>query len=381
MSAIVSITDLEALLKPISEETPTGQDLKLVWFDPKKGIYWHDRIREAHRENLYETVPKAPDWPAVIELSTRALSSLTKDLQIAAWLSDALVKSDRHDRLAGLRDGLRLLRGLIEQYWEAVFPASDPEGEDGHFAARANIVSAFDARLAIAVKTIPLTDGATGLKYSYLNWEESKLFDVPDKDQLDSLSSDELERVTQLKAQAEKERKVTSEDWRKAVQGTPYPFFKERLDLLKECAEELEALEEAVDRHFQREAPGVKELRRALEDLISVVAQLERTKRPPEVAAAEDRSPAAGEPGSSNGHSDFTALPGQVSTRQEAFRRLAEVAEYFRQAEPHSPVSYLLHRAIKWGQMPLDIWLHDVVKDLSVLNQFHELLGIKTEGE
>src|SRR5215510_8921423 len=113
-----TVTDLEKLLKPISDESPVGEDLRYVLFDQKKGIYWHDRLREAHRENLYETVPKLPDWPVVIELSTQALSSLTKDLQIAFWLSDALVKYNAHDRLEGLRAGLKLMHGLIEDFWD-----------------------------------------------------------------------------------------------------------------------------------------------------------------------------------------------------------------------------------------------------------------------
>src|SRR5262245_2024944 len=198
MSITVPVADLEALLKPISDEAPAGQDLRSVLLDPKKGFYWHDRIREAHRENPYETVPKLADWQTVMTLSTQALTSLSKDLQIAAWLSDALVKSDRHDRLAGLHQSLKLMRGLIEQYWEGVFPVGDPESDDGHFAARANIMSVFDNRLAFAIKAIPLTESASGLKYSFLNWEESRAFDVPDKDRLDSLSSDEQEKVQSL---------------------------------------------------------------------------------------------------------------------------------------------------------------------------------------
>ncbi|HKX31954.1 MAG TPA: type VI secretion system protein TssA [Blastocatellia bacterium] len=376
MSITVPVADLEALLKPISTEAPAGQDLRSVLLDPKKGFYWHDRIREAHRENPYETVPKLADWPAVMTLSTQALTSLSKDLQIAAWLSDALVKSDRHDRLAGLHQSLKLMRGLIEQYWEGVFPAGDPESDDGHFAARANIMAVFDSRIAFAIKAIPLTESAGGLRYSFLNWEESRLFDVPDKDRLDSLSSDEQDRVQALKEQAAREQKITSEDWRKAANGTPYQFFKERLDLLEACHEELTALDETMDLRFQREAPGVKELRKALEDVTSVIKPLEKEKRPPELMAADGEA----EP-SADGDSGLPPMSGSVRTRQEALRRLAEVAEFFRQTEPHSPVSYLLHRAIKWGNMPLENWLEEVVKDSSVLSHLRETLGIKPDGQ
>ena len=52
----------------------------------------------------------------------------------------------------------------------------------------------------------------------------------------------------------------------------------------------------------------------------------------------------------------------------------------FRRTEPHSPVSYLVQRAITWGQMPLDAWLVDVIKDNNVLAGLRETLGLKGES-
>jgi type VI secretion system protein ImpA len=363
------VADLERLLKPISDEIAVGQDLRHVLIDQKKGIYWHDRIREAHRENLYEDVPKLPDWSVVIDLSTQALTTLTKDLQIAAWLSDALVKHNGHDRLTGLRDSLKLMRGLIEDYWDEVYPAIDPEGDDGYFKARANIIAAFDARLSIAVKTIPLTESATGLKYSYIDWEVAKSSAKDgDGDGFDSFGSE----------QPEQERKVTIEDWDKAVNGTPYQFFRRRLELLQESSAELTALGEAIDLRFEREAPGLKQLGRSLEEITDLVKKMEREKRPPEVAAEIEA--AMGDSDFPNGKEtgfELAAISGSIKSRREALRRLTDIAEYFRQTEPHSPVSYLVQRAIKWGNMPLEVWLEDVVKEDSVLGQLRETLGIK----
>jgi type VI secretion system protein ImpA len=59
---------------------------------------------------------------------------------------------------------------------------------------------------------------------------------------------------------------------------------------------------------------------------------------------------------------------------------LAEVADFFRQTEPHSPVSYLVQRAVKWGNMPLESWLQEVVKDESVLSQIRETLGFAEQN-
>jgi type VI secretion system protein ImpA len=71
---------------------------------------------------------------------------------------------------------------------------------------------------------------------------------------------------------------------------------------------------------------------------------------------------------------------GAVRSRQEALKRLEEVARYFRQTEPHSPVAFLVQRAVKWGNMDLNGWLDDVIKDQAVLSQLRETLGLQSAG-
>jgi type VI secretion system protein ImpA len=68
---------------------------------------------------------------------------------------------------------------------------------------------------------------------------------------------------------------------------------------------------------------------------------------------------------------------GPIQSREEAFRRLAEVAAFLRQTEPQSPVSYLIERAVVWGRMPFDQLLGELIKDTSVRGQVGELLGLK----
>jgi type VI secretion system protein ImpA len=72
------------------------------------------------------------------------------------------------------------------------------------------------------------------------------------------------------------------------------------------------------------------------------------------------------------------AKKGPLSNREEALKRLAEVAEYFHTHEPQSPVAYLVERAIKWGKMPLEAWLEDVIKNDNVMDHLRETLGFKT---
>jgi type VI secretion system protein ImpA len=64
-------------------------------------------------------------------------------------------------------------------------------------------------------------------------------------------------------------------------------------------------------------------------------------------------------------------------TRDEAFTQLAGIAQFFKQTEPQSPVPYLIERAIKWGNMPLEGWLNDVIKDSNVVDSIRDVLGTK----
>lgn len=375
-AAIAPVIDIDNLLIPISEDNPVGNELRYEPVDAKRGISWHDEIREAARENLFEQTPKYADWPKVVELSSKALEKLSKDWQIAAWLVDALVKRDGYDRLAGLRDGMRLMRGLMDRYWDNLYPVIDPEDSDSPFISRVNIISAFSDSLSIAVKKIPLTSNPLGISYNYLQWEESRKFDIPEDSGFDS------EKTLQLIMEAKTEGKITSREWRNAETATPYEYFLERLELIKECRVELKLFDEAMDARFQRivdgklrhEAPGILKLSQSLDAIYELIADLEEKKRPVTID-----SPAPQDSINGAGISLGVAIgQGAVSSRQEALKRLEEVARYFKQTEPHSPVSFLVQRAVRWGNMGLDGWLDDVIKDPMVLAQLRETLGIQS---
>src|SRR2546425_1963044 len=121
------VLDLEALLKPIAGDKPAGESVRYA------GVY--DAIQEARRadDDLpmgdWQREVKSADWRAVINLATDVISGKSKDLQIGAWLVEALTK--RHG-FVGLRDGLNLLREMHEQFWEGLYP----EIEDGDLEFR-----------------------------------------------------------------------------------------------------------------------------------------------------------------------------------------------------------------------------------------------------
>ena len=360
------VIDLAALLSPIAGENPGGENLQY------SGVY--DEIREARRaddtltKGDWETEPKQSEWYKVVDLTTNALTSQSKDLQIAAWLVEAIVV--QHG-FVGLRDGLLLLQGLHEQYWDQLYPPID----DGDLEARANILAALDTHLELPLKSVPLTKSETGVDYSYLQWEDSVKFDFPEN--LETLDADAYSRAANLKAEAEAANKTTSDLWRKAKDKTRRAFYEETFATLNICWQLFQTLDQLIDQKFGRQTPGLGTIRKSLDAIKTLVEKLVKEKRILEPdPVAEATSTDTGTNGEGNSSSSDP-----VQGRAEALRKLAEVAHYFQRTEPHSPVAYLVQRAIKWGQMPLELWLEDVIKDNGVLGQLRETLGLDTQGE
>jgi len=72
---------------------------------------------------------------------------------------------------------------------------------------------------------------------------------------------------------------------------------------------------------------------------------------------------------------------GRIRSRSEAYRMLGEAADYLMTTEPHSPVPYLVKRAVTWGNMSLSELLAEIVNDQSDLHAIHSLLGLRLREE
>jgi type VI secretion system protein ImpA len=359
------LIQFEQMLAPIPGDNPSGANLLYA------GL--HDEVREARRaddvleQGEWKREQKAADWHKVFTLTTEALVTKTKDLQLAAWLAEALV--NLHG-FAGLHDGLKLLSGLVDTYWESLYPEID----EGDMEARANAIDMLNRPFFIAaIQKVPLTGNPVGANYSYVEFKDSAKFDVPDN--LEALEFEARERAVQLKQLAATEGKVTSEQWRTAKNATRRAFCEDVFALLNMCWDQYKALDAILDAKFQKQTPGLTDFKKCLEAVRSAVETMVKEKRLLEPDPVDQAEEAGQEGGAASAAG--ARIGGPVGTRAEAMKRLAEVAEFFRATEPHSPVSYLLQRAIHWGQIPLQTWLEEVIKDAGVLAQILETLGVK----
>lgn len=366
-----SVINLELMLQPISEENPSGEDLRY------SGLY--DEITEARRadddaaQGEWVTELKVSDFRKVIVLAAPALEKDTKDLQIAAWLSEALV---REYGFVGLRDSLKLLVGLQENFWETLFPEID----EGDMEGRANAIAVVDKQTALAIRKAAITGSAN---YGFNDWEDSKRFDIPDN--IETLDSTDQQKFNELRVQAEKENRVTAAKWKIEIAQTRRAFYEELSFTIDECWTQYTELNRVTEEKFDRnQTPGLGNLKKALDDIQTQVKKLLEEKRLAEPdesdAAAEGEEAVGGEEGATVKVAGVATASGAIQSRQDALKRLSDVAAFFQKTEPHSPISYLVQRAVKWGNMPLETWLQDVIKDETVIFQIRQTLGFNTQS-
>ena len=362
-----AVVDLNALLAPISGENLAGEQVRYT------GVY--DAIQEARRADDelpmgdWKREAKAADWLAVIKLSTEALATKSKDLQLAVWLVEALVK--RHG-FPGVRDGFRMLQGLQETFWDGLYP----EVENGDLELRVGPLEWLNQKLPACIQNIALTQG--NKPYSYSQWEESR--------RVDNLGRQDPSAMLAATA----EGKITGEQFDAAVGATGRLFYEGIFEDLNQSKEELSKLESIVDGRFGPDVPSFLGIRKAIDDchsLVSTVIKKKREQDPsyrPEPSGQSATENVAASPASdgamevravaASGAMTWSAEP---QSREEAFQRLVVIANYLKRVEPQHPVSYLLERAVRWTKMPLEEWLGEVVRNDDVLKHLRETLGIK----
>ena len=129
------IMDIDALLAPLLVgDHGEGVDLRGDFSstslyqrlrDARASARAEERARDADGD---DEGPEAAGWRDVLAVGQKALATQSKDLEIAAWMTESLV---RMHGLPGATAGARLIAGLCDGFWDAGFPQPDEEGLEG----------------------------------------------------------------------------------------------------------------------------------------------------------------------------------------------------------------------------------------------------------
>jgi len=337
----------EDLLNPIAGDNPSGQDVR---YDTKLLVY--DKIKEARREDdnlaqgAWEHERKVADFASVRKLAQEALATRTKDLQLAAWLAEAALRTEG---FPGLRQGLVLCHGLIDKFWDTLYPPL----EDGDPELRAAPLDWLGSALEIPLKNTPLVSAG----YDWLKLKESRVVGYEDQAKSD--------KDKKARAKLLAEGKLAPEAFDKAFVETPKGFYLQAEKDLDSCLVALKSLDEMCTAKFGDAAPSLGKLQIALEEVRHAVHTLLEKKRETEpdpveeapAAAATDGAGGTVAAGGSVAHPGAPAIVISVMTssepadRREVIASVARAAAFLRKREPYSPAPYLMMRGLRWGEL------------------------------
>ena len=329
------------LLNPIDGPNPSGADLRYTLYDT---------IKEARREEavpppgMTERDRKVADNPLVIKLTIEALTKKTKDLWLAAWLTEAWLKQNG---FSGLREGLALCHGLVEKFWDTLYPVI----EDGDAELRAAPLEFLGTRLDIALKSVRLVEKE---RYSFTDVQESR--------KLGYEADAKTNEAKQARAAAVQQGKVALEILDKCFEETPKAFYAKAEKDLDGCLQVLAQLKESCDAKFGDMSPSFGKLESTLGEIRPVVhgfLQKKREKEPDPVeevpSEATDATSGVEEVSAAGPVRTGVLISVETSSeppdRLEAVRKIAEAAAFLRRREPRSPASYLMLRGLRWGEL------------------------------
>lgn len=322
----------ESLLQPVAAAAPCGADLE---YDP--AFLELERLVQGKPEQQMgnAVVPaQEPDWDAIVQRAT-ALLGKTKDLRVAFHLTRALLN---RDGFAGLRDGLAVLRGLVERFWHELFPRLDPlEKDDPTFRTNILLGLCEPATVIERVRAIPLV---TSRSFGRLNLRDL------------AIASGELPPAPDAAPPA-----PTAIDG--AFAESPVADLQATASSVRESFEDLAALETAVGAQVGlAHAPSFSSLSRLLRQAHKIlVARLEL--RGVKAASLQEGStgPAATEPAPAAP----AALARTVTSREEVAALFEHICDYYQHCEPSSPMPLLLQRCKRL----VSASFLDIVRDLA----------------
>lgn len=310
----MSTIDIPQLLQEVSPDSPCGGDLA---YDPAFLAFEMAAARKPEQRMGDSIIPgEEPSWP---EVKSKALELLrrTKDLRVAVQLTRSLVHIEG---AAGLRDGLELVAGMLDRYWDGVHPRLDPEdGNDPTMRLNALAsLSDWDGMVR-GVREMPLVSTRGLGRYSLRDIEiadgtASKQpgdeTSAPERGVIDQafleVDMDQLERTAHgLRGAFEIAGKIAS-----LVSGKVGGSRTVDLDRLTSC---LKSANQILARQLARRGGG-----------------------PVPGEGDQDPGQAGAQP---------RAGSGEISSREDVIRLLDKACDYFKRNEPSSPVPLLLQRA------------------------------------
>lgn len=373
--------NVDDYLTPISEDNPSGDSLKY-----SSTI---DDIKEAMRDEdptlpqgVWVREPKFANWYKAVNLCDDALQHTSKDLLVACWLTECWLHTDN---MTGFSNGLVMILGLSQKFWPTVYPKI---AEDGDMDYRISPYIWMNDKLSDRMNFIKITapDASGEKSYTFFDWVQvSRLNDLYQKsdkpntnNSFDQIGGSDTPNAIDIKASQTK---------------TPTAFFQNlHAEILaaRDTCLQIEAL--LREKCISVEPPSLYKIRNRLEDFLKYTlealhARGETVDFGEETDPNNDFTNPAGEGVLSPDPSAPTKTGGTpamtqddtsqiLKSRDQAYQAIEKAANYLAKIEPHSPVPFMIKRAVSWRDKSFVDLMKEMVQDPSGVADINHLLGL-----
>lgn len=358
----------EYLLKSISADQPCGLDYSFSndFHMIKKARTCDDPLLD---QGDWVSEPKQADWQLVHDKIIELLSEKTKDIRLYNWLIEAWSYLFGFE---GIARGLKLTQKSLERYWFELHPQIEEDDLD----QRLGLLQGFITQLPMLMKRVPLVSSAPfyslGDYEAFLHQRNIQFKQQQDDYSENNNAVQDLDHFEQSLLKTSQTVLSQNEGFLLEIQ-TQWLYLKKILDHLlglnapsfASADSQLESIFSSIKRIYKTDISPISQ------DQINIPQS--STLKAPEIIVM-NTSP-------ENIQEFRPQAQNHLANRQQAMQLLQDIARYFQSHEPHSPVSYMLQKTIKWSQMPLHEWLAQVIKNENAIENVHELLGVHANDE
>ena len=307
---------IEKLLRPASPEHPCGPDLSNdPLFDELETLV---KGKPEVEVGAVKKPAEPPEWNNVQQKSIEFFGR-SKHLRVSVMLCCSLLKTGG---LAGFRDGLQLIRGLLEQYWTSLYPLLDP-GDNNDPTQRLNVLGSLNVP-----RGSPVFAGWLAISnHLYV----APLCQPPGAP---PVTFDQV----QSRAPAGGAEGKNLDTLIRAAGGQQIAT---QHQALQQSLEAVQGIDQFLTKTLGADNTiSFDVLEKTLQEMLTALQPFLPGAGAAETAGAANESGASPEAGA-------ISVRGSIRSREQVVQALDNICEYYRQVEPSSPVPYLLRRAQK----------------------------------
>ncbi|EIQ0266893.1 type VI secretion system protein TssA [Escherichia coli] len=347
--------NIEVLLQPIDSKSPVGENIEyeLVYNEIRQA-------RESDPEYLSGgewsiTEPRSADWKKVRNLCEQVLRYQSKDFQISCWYVESLTYIYGPE---GLAVGCDYLSEFISRFWENCWPSID-EGPEMRYSKLIKL----DKDIVRCLNEYPILkrkDINLSYWYKVRSFEHNLIINPERRDEIIASEGDysikTFEKLTSNISPSDISAKLHH------LVDIPH-----KLDELESCY--FFNSKDIIHGVFNKTRECISDLTVFLNKLAPAMMRANKSQLDSEVLIEESVAPYI----SNLSVGDNETLKKNMS-RELALKQMKEIADFFRETEPSSPVPYLIERAVRWANMSVTDWLNELLPDKEVIHKINEVL-------